>query len=74
MWLGIKIVAFTRDLAEDTLTPMVLVEHELWYLQDLDVVSEAEAAMSLMGLSPIETAIPENTTARDNYKLSLSLI
>ena len=56
------------------MTPTVLVETEWWDIYDTEVVSEAEAATALLGLTPTASIIPEDTSVGKVHLLLLALI
>ena len=56
-----KTVAFVRGVSEGTLPPTVLLDSECWDIYDTEVMSESKAATELLGLSPKESTILEET-------------
>ena len=50
-------MAFARYVTEGTLPPTVLVDTKWWDLYDTEVVSEAEAATDLLGLTTTSATI-----------------
>ena len=57
---------------EGTLTPTVLVEYEWWDLQDTSFMLDAKAETALLGLTPTDTEIPEETSSRKHQKRPLA--
>lgn len=52
-------MAFSRDLVEVLLPPTVRVKADLWELHDIQVISVANVASSILALKPNDTKAME---------------
>ena len=72
-WEG-QVVAFSRDVVEGMLPPMVLVEKTWWELLNKQVSSQAKTLTDLLGLPTTATEVVDTIPEEDSKRLPLDLL